>query len=85
MPSNAEPSEMVVMAKVPVCVVGDPAYMYWMLLAVVCVRLALRSILKLRMGSSVRRSCKSSVKLVVAGVATLSFCSSQPLLRAFPI
>ena len=52
--------------------------MYCMLFDFVSVRLALRSILRFFTGSSVMRSCKSSVRLVVAGVATLSAMSSQP-------
>ena len=83
MPSKAVPNEMVVMVNVPVCVVGLPWYMYWMLLAVVCERVAVRSILRFFTGSSVMRSCRSSVLLVVAGVATLSLMSSHPLSRAF--
>ena len=77
MPSNALPKLMVVMVSVPLCVVGEPEYIYCMLFDFVSVRLALRSILRFFTGSSVMRSWKSSVRLVVAGVATLSFMSSQ--------
>jgi len=85
MPSKAEPIDTVVMVKVPVCVVGLPSYIYCTLLAVVIVRLALRSILRFLMGSRVMRNWRSSVRLLVAGVATLSLMSNQLLLRAFSI
>jgi hypothetical protein len=49
------------MVKEPLCVVGLPAYMYWMLREVVFIRLAVRSILKSLNGSSVMRICRSSV------------------------
>ena len=68
-PSKALPSDSVVMENVPLCVVGEPTYMYCMLRAVVCERVALRSIFRLRTGSRVSLICKSSVLLVVAGVA----------------
>ena len=78
MPSKALPRLIVVIVSVPLCVVGMPAYMYCMLFDLVSVRLALTSILRFFTGSSVMRSCRSSVRLLVAGVATLSFMSSQP-------
>ena len=70
---------MVVMLNEPLCVVGMPSYMYCMLREVLTVRLALRSIFRSGMGSSVSLICKSSLLLVVAGVATLSLHSSQLL------
>ena len=76
---------MVVILKEPLCVVGLPAYIYCTLLALVTLREALRSILKSRTGSRVILSCRSSVRLVVAGVATLSLERSHPLSRAFSI
>ena len=70
------------MVNVPLCVVGLPAYIYCMLFERFSVRLAVRSIFRLRIGSRVMRICRSEVRLVVAGVATESFISSQPLSRA---
>ena len=43
---------------------------------------AVRSIFRLRTGSSVALSCKSSVRLVVAGVASESATISHPFSRA---
>ena len=74
--------EMVVMVNEPLCVVGIPLYMYWMLRARVSVREALRSIFRSRMGSSVARTCRSLVWLVEAGVAMVSAVSSHPLSTA---
>ena len=79
MPLRAPLSEMVVIVNVPLCVVGLPRYMYCMLLARLSVRFATRSIFRLRTGSRVSLSCTSSVRLVVAGVATESLMSSQSL------
>ena len=76
---------MVVIINVPFCVVGVPAYIYWIFRAVVCVREACKSIFKLRTGSSVMRSCRSSVLVVAAGVAIESLSSSHPMLRALEI
>ncbi len=83
MPSNAEPMERVVIVSEPVCVVGLPWYMYCTLFALVVMREALRSTLNPFTGSSVALICKSSVRLVDAGVATLSDMSSQLLRLAF--
>lgn len=82
MPSKALRSERVVMENVPLCVVGDPSYIYCTLRAVVCVRAALRSIFRLRTGSRVMRTCRSSVLLVEAGVAIESLSNSHPRSRA---
>ena len=84
-PSKALPRERVVMVNVPEWVVGEPSYIYCTLLARVMVRLALRSILRSRIGSRVMRSWRSSVLFVVAGVATESALSSQPCSRALSI
>ena len=71
------------MVNVPLMVVGLPWNMYCTLRPVVIVREAFRSILKFFTGSTVMRNCRSSVLLVVAGVATFSFTSSQLFSRAF--
>ena len=62
--------------------VGLPLYIYCILLAVVCIREACKSILKLRIGSSVIRICTSSVFVVEAGVAIESLVSNHPKSRA---
>ena len=70
---------MVVMLNVPLCVVGEPSYMNCMLRERFCVREALRSIFRSRTGSSVAFSWKSSLAVLVDGVATDSFMMSHPL------
>lgn len=56
-----------------------------MLFALLRVREALRSIFRFFTGSSVNLSCKSSVQLVVAGVAIESLINSQLFSRALSI
>ena len=81
--SKAEPMEMTVMEKEPLCVDGMPSYMNCMLLDLLTVRVAMRSILRSLMGSSVAFICKSVIEAVVAGVVMLELsCMSQPLRAA---
>lgn len=77
--------EMVVIVKLPLCVVGIPAYIYCMLLLLFTVRLAFKSIFKSGIGSNVALSWRSSMALVVAGVLILSLLSSHPRSLALSI
>ena len=77
--------DIVVIVNVPLCVVGEPSYIYCMLFDTVSVREALRSILRFLTGSSVVLICKSFILLVAAGVATLSLARSHPLSIALSI
>ena len=67
---NADFMVISVIVKLPLCVVGIPWYMNWILCDLFIVRLAERSILRSRTGSSVILSCTSSVALELAGVNT---------------
>ena len=67
-----------VILKEPVWVVGEPWYMYWMLLERFMVRDMFKSTLRSVNGSSVAFTCKSSVMEEVAGVERLSAHNSQP-------
>ena len=67
-----------VMLKEPVCVVGEPSYIYCMLFERFMVRDMFRSIFKSVKGSSVAFICRSSVVDEVAGVDRLSAQMSQP-------
>ena len=76
--SKAEPREIVVIVRLPLCVVVKASSRRMLRLRVIC-REAVRSIFRFFTGSRVARICTFSVLLVVAGVEMESLFNSQPL------